>query len=296
MDLRQLRQFVVLAEELSFRRAAEKLHMSQPPLSVALQRLEESVGVALMDRTRHSVKLTPAGEAFLSEARRLLEQAGHATEIARSVAQGKSGVLRIACVASSALELLPATLRRFRGAYPDVLITLNTETTAGCIAAVRKGLVDIAVIVPAAARMEGLELHGQYRETLSLAVPAEHRLAGRTEAKLSEIADDSIVALYSFADSSGYASALRATFNAAGFVPKVLQDASNFATSLSMVSAGIGVAVIPSPMCKLAIDAVRYLDLWSEAGESRLSYPVAFAVSAERAGPVRDAFIEMLTR
>ena len=130
MDLRQLRQFVAVAEECSFRRAALRLHVSQPPLSVAVQKLEADVGVTLLDRTRHHVRLTVAGEAFLREARRTLAHAQQSIDIAQRAAAGKLGTLRLSFVPSAAFNVVPELLRAFRADYPDVNLVLTSDTTS----------------------------------------------------------------------------------------------------------------------------------------------------------------------
>src|SRR5688572_20255363 len=125
MDLRQIRQFTVLAEELNYRRAAQRLHISQPPLSATIRRLEEELGVQLFDRNRHAVALTAAGEVFLDQARRILSQVQHAATLTKNAARGAVGVLRISCVPSALLALLPVTLRRFHEAYPQVQVVVS---------------------------------------------------------------------------------------------------------------------------------------------------------------------------
>src|SRR6185312_2783623 len=148
MDLRQLRQFVAVAEERSFRRAAERLHVSQPPLSVAVQRLEADVGVPLLDRTRHHVRLTVAGEAFLEEARRTLAHAQLSVEIAQRAAAGKLGTLRLSFVPSAALGVVPRLLRTFREDHPDVKLVLTGDTTSQQMAALLSGATDVGIVVP----------------------------------------------------------------------------------------------------------------------------------------------------
>ena len=144
MDLRQLRQFVAVAEERSFRRAAERLHVSQPPLSVAVQKLEADVGVALLDRTRHHVRLTVAGEAFLREAKRTLSHAQLSIDIAQRAAAGKLGTLRLSFVPSAALNVVPGLLRAFRQDYSDVTLVLTSDTTSQQMATLLSGAAEIA--------------------------------------------------------------------------------------------------------------------------------------------------------
>src|SRR6266700_1963635 len=155
IDLRQFRQFVALAEELSFRRAAARLNMAQPPLTAALRKLEAELGAVLIQRTNRVEGLTAAGEVFLVEARRALAQAERAIQSAKRASQGLKGSLRIAFVASAAHDVLPQTLRAFRQRHSDVELVLEEATTAQQIAALRQDRADIGFVVPTFARRRG---------------------------------------------------------------------------------------------------------------------------------------------
>lgn len=145
IDLRQLRQFVAVAEELHFRRGADRLGMSQPPLTVAIRRLEEEVGAILVERGQKTVRLTAAGAVLLSEARRLLASADAALAATRDAVAGKLGRVRLGYVGSVKYGRLPERLRGFRREYPDVRVKLREMTTAGQVAALRAGDLDLAV-------------------------------------------------------------------------------------------------------------------------------------------------------
>ena len=147
-DLRQLRYFVAVAEEMHFGRAADRLHMTQPPLSQAIQSLESQLGTALFDRTRRSVALTAAGRALLPEARRLLQQASALKTLAMRAAAGESGQLSIAFVSSADYSVLPSSLREFRTAYPSVHIELQEATTDVQLNLLAENKLDLGILIP----------------------------------------------------------------------------------------------------------------------------------------------------
>ena len=149
MDFRQIKQFVVLATELNYQ-AAERLHMTQPPLSIAIKRLETEIGAELFERDRQGVRLTVAGIAFLDEARRLLDGAESALQAARDAAQGRVGALRICSVPSAALNLLPRILPAFSQRFPQVRLRLSSGSTVGILAQLQRGELDAALLVPPA--------------------------------------------------------------------------------------------------------------------------------------------------
>lgn len=292
MDLRQLKQFVVLAEELNFRRAAAKLHMTQPPLSAAIQRLEEGLGVVLLERTRNKVQLSAAGAAFLREVRHLLAQADMAVEVARSAKHGMSDVLRLAAVDSAAFELLPNVLSTFRGEFPGARIVVKTDTSENAVAALRKGSLDVAIIVPSANESGGLVISELKQERFCVAVASGHRLSHRKQVKLSELADDQFVSLYPSASSPGYSAALLQAFHNSGIYPRIHPGAGRALANLVLVSIGDSVALIPGPMRKVQVDNVAFLDVVSEAGKP-ICYTLALARSAADTSPLTTAFWDM---
>jgi len=290
MDFRQLRQFVVLATELNYRKAAARLHMTQPPLSVAIKRLETEIGADLFERDRLGVRLTVAGGAFLREAKRLLEGADAALQAARDAAEGRMGALRVCAVPSAALNLLPRILPEFTQRFPHIRLRLTSGSTVGILAGLQRGELDAAFLVPPASGVPGITITSLPRERLVLAVPAGHRLAGMTSARLSDLADDALVTL-AHSDSPGFAGEIVAACQRAGFHPRVLQESSHALISLPLIAGGLGVAIVPSALRRIAIDNVAYVDLADVAGEP-LTYAMALAAPAQSVNPAVRWFIE----
>jgi len=175
IDLRLLRQFVAVAEELHFRRAAERLAMSQPPLTAAIQRLEEEIGATLVERGRKTVRLTPAGAVLLGEARRLLAAANDALAATRDAAAGKRGRVRLGYVGSAMYGRLPEMIRSFRRDHPDVRIELREMTTVAQIAALRADDLDLAIVIPPLGDAGGLQTTRFEGRTLNRFDPATER-------------------------------------------------------------------------------------------------------------------------
>ncbi|MHC0505411.1 LysR family transcriptional regulator [Achromobacter aegrifaciens] len=290
MDFRQLRQFVVLATELNYRKAAARLHMTQPPLSVAIKRLETEIGADLFERDRLGVRLTVAGGAFLREAKRLLEGADAALQSARDAAEGRMGTLRVCAVPSAALNLLPRILPEFTQRFPHIRLRLTSGSTVGILAGLQRGELDAAFLVPPASGMPGIAITGLQRERLALAVPAGHRVAGMKSVRLSDLSDETLVTL-AHSDSPGFAGEIVAACQRAGFHPRVLQESSHALISLPLIAAGLGVAIVPAALRRIAIDNVAYVDLMDVEG-APLTYAMALAAPAESVNPAVRWFID----
>ncbi|MFT4266696.1 MAG: LysR family transcriptional regulator [Xenophilus sp.] len=245
-DLRQFRQFIAVAEELSFRRAAARLHMAQPPLTTAIKKLEEEIGVVLLERANRIHRLTDAGSAFLLEARRSLEQADRAVQAARQASLGRARTLRIGFVDSVIPRLLPQVLLGYKQQRPDVDFHLEEATTADQLVALREDRLDLGLLilpigdVSAEMTVEPV-LHGH----MLLAVPESHRLAKRQRAQLVEFAGDPWVAFPSH-HGPGMHSLMLQACAAAGFSPRVAQHARLMYTTAGLVAGGIGIAFMPS--------------------------------------------------
>jgi DNA-binding transcriptional LysR family regulator len=292
IELRQLRHFVAVAEELNFRRASLRLHMSQPPLSVSIQRLEEEVGAPLLDRSRHHVKLTPAGSLFLADARRILVQSQQAVERARRAAGGMEGSLRLSFVPSAALELLPTLFKQFRREYPTVHLQLTADTTVRQLEALHKGDVDLAIVVGPLSETQGLRVESLGEQGFVLAVPGDHPLASRRVVRLPELAGAPFVA-FPASEGPGFYAALLHACQAAGFHPNVVQQASQMQVILTLVAGGAGVALVPASMRVMQIDDVRFLDL-ADPGPPTYGLEFVHALAAEN--PVIEAFLALARR
>ncbi|OUL99956.1 LysR family transcriptional regulator [Variovorax sp. JS1663] len=293
MDLRQLRQFVAVAEERSFRRAAERLHVSQPPLSVAVQRLEAEVGATLLDRTRHHVRLTVAGEAFLREARRTLAHAQLSVEIAQRAAAGKLGTLRLSFVPSAALGVVPQLLRAFREDYPDVKLVLTGDTTSQQMAALLNGSTDVGIVVPPLHDAGDFRVQPYCEQELMLAVPDTHPLAHQQRVQLRDLASENFVG-FPFKEGPGFESVVMAACQDCGFIPNFVQVAAQMQTILALVGAGLGVALVPQAMQAVQTAHVHYLQV--RRRHVPVKYQLGLAFRPSNNNPALAAFISMAHR
>lgn len=289
MDLRQLRQFVVLATELNYRRAAEKLNMTQPPLSIAIKRLEEYLGVKLFDRDRLGVRLTVPGGVFLYEARRLLENAELAMQATRDASKGRIGTLRLCSVPSAAILLLPQILPVFTQRFASIRIALSSGSTIQILGELQQGALDVAFVVPPASQYPEIEYLQMPRQALLLAVPSTHRLARQPHVKLSDLGDEPLVAL-AHSDSPGFAGEILASFQREGFHPRILEESSHALVTLPLVSAGLGVAIVPAALRRINLDNVTYVELL-DASDTPLHYAMALAHHRKNINPAVSAFI-----
>ncbi len=292
-ELKQLRQFVVLAQELNFGRAAEKLHMSQPPLSVAIRKLEERVGTPLVDRSRHHVRLTPAGKVFLKEAQRLLLQAHAATERALRAAQGVEGSLSLSFVPSAAIDVLPDMFRRFQNDYPTVQLNVTAESTSRQLEALKRAQVDLALVVGPLRKVDGLASVDLQTQGFVVAVFRGHALASQRSVRLAMLKDEPFIA-FPESEGAGFAAASLSAFNAAGFSPRVVQEASQMQAVLTLVAGGLGIAMVPASMRTLAMKDVVFLDLAKTRPPP--SYQLTFAYSRHNDNPVIHAFLAVAAR
>lgn len=293
MELRQLRQFVTVAEERSFRRAADRLHVSQPPLSVAIQRLEASLGVTLLDRTRHSVRLTPAGEAFLREARRTLQHAQLSIEIAQRAAAGKFGTLRLSFVPSAGLAVVPQLLRVFREDCPDVKLVLNGMTTAQQIGALTHGGTDLGIVVPPLYGAKEFRIERFADQELILAVPRDHPLSSQKRVQLASLAAEAFVG-FPYKEGPGFESVVMAACQECGFIPNFVQVAPQMQAILALVAGGLGIALVPQAMRAVQIGHVDYLQV--RRGRLPVTYSLGLAYRPSDDNPVMHSFVAMAHR
>lgn len=248
-DLTHLASFVVLAEELHFGRAAQRLHISQPPLTQQIQRLEARLGVALFQRNRQGTQLTAAGTAFLPHARQCLRAAEQAAAAARATARGQAGSLLVATPPSVLLTALPKQLARFHAAFPAVQLTLRELSTAAITDLVRAGGCDLAYLRATEAPADCQLLHRQ-QEGLTALLPARHPLAKEPKLRLRHLATQPFV-LFPSALGSSFHAELLAYCRRANFVPNVRQEATQWSSVLSLVAAGFGVSIAPAGVASL---------------------------------------------
>jgi DNA-binding transcriptional LysR family regulator len=290
MDLRRIRHFSVLAETLNFSRTAERLHIAQPALSVSIQKLENELGTKLFERTSTGVKLTASGEAALLEARRMLYHAEQMVRAARDAARGTSGRLRIGFVGSAIFRVIPQLIPRYRALYPDVELVLQEAVSHRIVEMLREEALDVGVVrtpllQPSAVRSLTLQ-----RDRFLLAVPRAHPLAARERAALGEMRDQPFV-MYPAGDASGLHSAAMAACQSAGFMPAISQEASQIATVLALVAAGLGVALVPEVMRDQSHPQIEFVELEDHGEVLETTLALVYMPGSE--SPACQRFVEL---
>ncbi|NEA25976.1 LysR substrate-binding domain-containing protein [Actinomadura bangladeshensis] len=270
MDLRHLRYFVAVAEELHFGRAAERLTMAQPPLSQAIRRLETELGVELFHRSTRRVDLTDAGRAYLARARKILGEVDEAAHEARLVAAGAVGHLAIGCVGSATYSLLPALSRGLSLELPGVDFSFRGEMLVpDQAAALRAGEIDLALLRPPIADLS-LTVLPLRRDRLVVAVPADHALAAVRQPSVTDLADADLI-VHSADRRSVMYDVVLGLFRDAGVEPRIRHEVAETSTLITLVAGGLGVAVVPEPVTALALEGVAYRPLASPAVDVELA-------------------------
>lgn len=256
MELRHLRYFSAVAAELHFGRAAEKLHIAQPPLSKQIQDLEAELGFELFTRTKRSVALTPAGQAFLIEVTQIFQQLDRAIDIGRKTSRGELGQISIGFVGSATYNILPVMLQQFRDRYPHVQIELHELTTDRQLIWLREGRIDIGLIRPP---IIGADFASQviFQESLVVALPIDHHLAKLATIELSSLATEPFI-LFPRQLAPGLYDPIIAICQAAGFSPQVVQSCIQMQTIVSLVSANMGVSILPESIQEAQRQGVVY--------------------------------------
>lgn len=292
VETRLLRQFVAVAEELNFHRAAERLHMAQPPLSQAIRKLEDALGLSLFERSNRSVALTPAGAAFLVSARRVLALIDEGIREAQAVAAGRAGRLSITFV-GTAHDLLPAALRRFRTEYPGVELVLREATTGEQIAAIAAGEADIGLMRRPGIMIAQLASETLLREPILAALPVGHQLAERDRVPLAALAGDAFIGTPRQLG-IGFHDQIIGLCRLAGFSPRIVQEARQMQTVASLVAAGLGVALIPASLALMPRAGVAFRPIVVEAPPDMTHVELIAAWDATRESSARDNVLAML--
>jgi DNA-binding transcriptional LysR family regulator len=261
MDLlRHLRYFVTVAEEQHFGRAAERLHMAQPPLSQQIRRLEADVGVELFVRTTRRVDLTDAGRVYLERAHTILASVENAAVEARRVAAGVVGHLVLGCVGSATYSVVPALSRRLTEELPGVDFSFRGEMLVSeQVDALRERTIDVALLRPPVMD-SALTVTPLRKERLVVAVPNDHRLASRKQLRVTDLADTDLI-MHSAGRGSAMYDVVRRLFGEAGLAPSVRHEVGDTSTLVTLVAGGLGVAVVPDPVSALALDGVAFVPL-----------------------------------
>lgn len=293
IETRLLRQFIAVAEELNFRRAAERLHMAQPPLSQAILRLEQQLGYPVFERSNRKVGLTAAGTAFLATARQVLLALEEGVAETRRVAQGSAGHLRLGFIQITPYAHVLDALRRFRADFPDVHLTLREASTQELVELLEADQLDVALLRAPGRSTPALAFERLSGEAIMAALPAGHRLAGRQAVALSALKEEDFVASPR-ALGQGFHDQLASLCLHAGFVPQVVQRAGRLQTVAGLVAAGFGVALLPASLAGVLPQGAVMLPLITDAPEQLVRLDLSVAWNARQALPVRERLLAQL--
>jgi len=294
MDLRHLGHFVAVAEEGHVTRAAERLGMQQPPLSQSISGLERELGVQLFRRQPRGVALTAAGLTLLGDARAILAQVEHARDATLRTARGEQGRITAGFTSSAPFHpFVPRVIRAFREAHPLVHLMLEEAGTTELIEALRGERIDAAFIRTPLADAAGLTIDALLEEDMIAALPAAHVLAGSTRPlALRRLMGETFV-IYRRPSGPGLYDAILAACHAAGFSPRVGQEAPRIAATLNLVAAGLGVAIVPASLRRMQLDGVVYRVL---AGPARPTAPLLLATRRADASATVRRLVALIRR
>jgi DNA-binding transcriptional LysR family regulator len=294
IELRHLRYFVAVAEELHFGRAAQRLHLSQPPLSQQIRRLEELLGYRLFVRTSRAVKLTSAGEEFLERARHTLRKVEEDIEATRSAARGEAGSLAVGFIGSGMLTALPAMLGLYRTRFPKVRLQLREFHTSGVVRGLKEGGLDVGFLRDGGPT-EGLEVETLFSEPYYAVLPARHPLAKRSQQRpmdASELRHEPFVFPPVEAGNRAFEKPV-SICEASGFRPRVVQEAPQWLTILRLVGAELGVSIAPACVERIRTPEVVFRLLKIPRGVARVESEIELAWRAAENRPIVDAFCRM---
>ena len=271
MELRHLRYFIVLAEELNFTRAAARLGIGQPPLSRQIRDLETELGVALLRRVPHGAELTEAGKTFLDESRRALAATDHATLAAKRAARGELGRLRLGFTSSAHFSAhVPTAIRNFARAYPEVELQLEEANTFKLLDGLTQGQLDVAFTHSGLEDRTKLDLLPIHDEPLVVLLPASHGCADQARIDLGALAEDRFILKPPRIGPELFKAVVGAC-RAAGFEPRMGQEAPQLATVVSLVAAGLGVSLVPISIQQIQAPGVVFRPLAGASAHVTLS-------------------------
>jgi DNA-binding transcriptional LysR family regulator len=295
MELRHLRYFVAVAEERHVTRAAERLGMQQPPLSQQIRALERELDVQLFRRRPRGVELTDAGSALLVEARAILSHIEHASAAAKRTARGEQGRIAVGFTSSAPFHpFVPRIIRAYREAFSLVALTLEEGGTMELVDDLREERIDVAFVRTAIADQEGLVVSVLLKEAMVLALPRSHVLARRTgkAVSLKALAEETFI-VYRRHTGPGLYDAILSACTAAGFSPRVGQEAPRIVSTLNLVAAGLGISLVPESLQRMRMDGVTFRRIGGAV------QPMAPLYLASRRGETSAAsrrFLELVKR
>jgi DNA-binding transcriptional LysR family regulator len=295
IELRHLRYFVAVAEELHFGRAAQRLHLAQPPLSQQIRKLEEILGYPLFDRTSRSVSLTAAGAVFLERTQRTLRNVQRDIEETRSIGRGEVGSLHVGFVGSAMLTILPAIFREYREAYPSVRLHLHESFTARVLDGLQNGTLDAGLLRDAdpGDLIGGLFATTIYSEPFVAVLSARHPCAGQKSISPAVLRDEPFVYYPRSAGAHAFEKPL-SLCEEHGFRPQIVQEASNWLTILRLIGAGLGVSIAPACVRFIASPEVVCLPIVTGTRRAKVVSNIELATFAGETRPIVNRFAQIV--
>lgn len=291
MDLRQFRYFVAVAEELHFTRAAARLNIGQPPLSLQIQGIERDLGVILFKRNRRNVELTPAGQLFLKEARLALMQADRAVKTVIRAAKGEIGTIRLSFITSVPLvDVFMTAIRNFRADLPDVHLELKSRASVEIIDDVLLGTVDLGFTRPSFTTVmpRTLQAIPVYEDNLMVVLPVDHPLALSSDPiSIAQLKDENFV-LRPRGSGTGFYEQVFEMCTEAGFAPHIVQEAVEATTTIGLIAAGVGVTVAPEALRHINVRGV----VWRELNDANVKSRIYLIHNPANTNPIREGFIK----
>ena len=294
IELRHLRYFIAVAEELHFGRAAERLHLAQPPLSQQIRKLEGILGYPLFDRTSRSVSLTAAGATFLERAQRTVRNVQRDIDEARSIGRGEVGSIHIGFVGSAVLTTLPAIFRAYREAYPLVRLHLHESFTSKVIEGLQNGTLD-AGLLRDGDPTEGLVSSTIYSEPFVAVLPASHPRAGQKSISPGALRHDPFVHYPRSAGNRAFEKPL-ALCEEHGFRPQIMQEASHWLTILRLIGAGFGVSIAPACVRQISSPGVVCLPLLTGKQNAKAISNIELATLQGESRPIVARFADIVKK
>jgi len=285
MELRHLRYFIAVAEELHFGRAAARLHMAQPPLSQQIKTLENELGVMLFERTRRRVELTDAGRMFFGEAQATLKQAARAEAAARSAAEGKRGRLTVGFVTSASYSVIPAAVRAFSKSHPDIELTLHEMVPSVQLTALERQEIDVGILRPPI-RHPTMISKVILSEPLVVAVPRGHPLAAKKSISLKSLKTEPLI-LFPRKHGPGLFDVIYKAFQESGFVPVPARETGEVQSILAHVAGGLGISLVPGTLSGFHARDIEYRPIQG----CKASIDLVAVWPRNHASPLRDAFM-----
>jgi DNA-binding transcriptional LysR family regulator len=289
MELRHLRYFVMLADELHFRRAGERLHIAQSALSQQIRQLENEIEVKLLWRTTRQVRLTDAGQAFLQDARRILGDVERATRMARLTGRGAAGVLTIGCTEAAEISVLPRALNAFHKSAPGVTLAVESLATSAQVQALRDGRIQLGFLRIPCEDSALLAVEPVWREPMVVVLPESHPLATCRRISLKELADQPVIS-FPRRLAPGFYDSLMGYCHRAGVTLQVVKEAEHFQAQQTLIALGFGLALQPASLRSVTRRGVVYRPLRGPAPTAE----IGMACRKDDRSEILSAFLDVV--